>query len=232
MGDFMKTKFARMAVAFMCFSLFLGICGCRKPTEDPAPTQDSVQFARFSQDERVNFVGEYLKMQYGLETDISEVKKRHINSFSSEEMYYAIAKCEDGSRIYCWVSENGTILDSKFINDLQDPINRLFAEKVSNKLNNYRVICNCTLNSPPSNIWHENQIEQMLSSEDISVSVRIFVEHDEKKVVEELVDDAFDESFSFASGSCYVYFVESTEADVVSNIDLTNYDLSFAFKKD
>lgn len=232
MGDVMKTKFVRTVLVFMCFSLFLGIGGCGKKTDNSVSTQDSDNFAKFTQEERIHFVEEYLKTQYGLETAISDVKKRQINSFSSEEMYYAIAKCEDDSRIFCWVDENGKISDSKFINDLQNPINSLFAEKVSKKLNNYQVICNCTLNSPTDKIWSKNQLEQMLSSEDISISVRIFVEHDEKKVVEDLVNEAFDDAFSFATGNCYIYFVESAETITVSDIDLTNYDLHFEFKKD
>lgn len=228
MGNVMKTKFVRVAVVLMCFSLFTGICGCRKTTQK----QDSVQFASLSQNQRINFVEEYLKAKYGLETDISEVEKKHINAFSSEQMYYAIAKCEDGARIYCWVDEKGAISDSKFLNDLQEPINRLFAEKISDKLTKYQVVCSCTLRAPASAVWQEDQIEQMLSGEDISVSVRIFVEHSEKTQAEELVKNRFDGLFSFASGNCYVYFVESAQADVISNTDLTKYDRSFAFEKD
>ena len=228
MGNSMKRKFARMAVVFMCFSLFSGICGCRKS----AQKQDGIRFASFSQDQRINFVEQHLKTQYGLETDIAEVNKKQINAFQSEQLYYAIAKCEDGSRIYCWVDENGAISDSKFLNDLQEPINRLFADKISDKLSKCQVVCSCTLRAPASAVWQEDQIEQMLSGEDISVSVRIFVEHSEKTQAEELVKNRFDGLFSFASGNCYVYFVETAQADVISNTDLTKYDRSFAFEKD
>lgn len=233
MGDIMKKKLLSVVLILMCFSWLIGLSGCEKKTGVHSSEQhSSAPFATYTQEEKINYVVDYLKTQYGLTTEISEIKKRQVNSFSSEEMYYAIAKYNENSRIYCWISDNGKISDSKFINDLQIPVNRLFSEKISDKLNDCQVICSCTLNSPTEKTWTEDRVVQMLSTEDISVSVRIFVNNNEKEKAEVLVSNAFDGAFSFATGRCYIYFTESTETDFISGVDLTNYDLNFEFKKD
>lgn len=222
----MREDLFRSVLALMCFILIIATCGCGKGLYGQYSEQHnqySVSFANYSQKEKINYIVDYLETQYGLTAEISEVIKRQINSFSSEDMYYAIAKYDENSRIYCWVNDEGEVWDSKFINDLQMPVNRLFTEKISGKLNDFKIVCSCTLNSPSKKKWTESQIQQMLSSEDISVNLRIFVAADEKERAESQVDNAFGGAFSFASGKCYIYFVENTES--IDQINLLNHDL-------
>jgi len=209
----------------MCLSFLGEFCACKKGN-------NTFNFAKFAQEERISYVKEYLMKEYGISAEISEVKKRQINSFSSEEMYYAIARCEDESRIYCWINDNGQIFDSKFLVDLEEDINQLFVNIISKKIENFSALCRCTLNSPTEKVWTSENIEQMLIEEDISVSIRIFVTETEKDIVERLVDNSFDGAFSFASGACYIYFVNDIKSIEDNNIDLTKYGLFFKLEEE
>lgn len=227
----MNLKIVKVVLVSVCLSLLLSLVGCGEGVEDLNSHSETNQIAKLTQEERKEYVKQFLYKKYGIEAVISDVKKRQINAFSSEENYFAIATCSDGTWIDCWVSENGQVWDSKFINDLQSSINEVFANLLSDQLENYQVYCGCTLNSPTNNTWSEDMVEQMLLAEDISVSVRIFVDLKEKDKVIRLAESSFEDMFTFASGNGYIFFVDSIEDLALDEMDLTKYDISFSLKK-
>lgn len=241
----MNKKFIRISLILISITLIAGICGCTKfsvrfsaggnefasyeytmRNEESSDIETyNVSFANYTQEEKISYVVDYLSTQYGVSAEVSEVIKRQINSFSSEKYYYTIAKCSDNSIIYCWIDDYGKIWDSKFINDLEVPITHLFSTKISDKLHNYIVISSCTLNSPTEKTWSEDEVEEMLSTEDITVSIYVFIDEDEKETTKNEVDSKFDNAFSFVSGRCCIYYIDEPES--IQDIDLANYDLSF-----
>lgn len=221
-----------MVLIGMCFSLLLGLGGCKKESKDVEPSQKVLNFSTLTPAEQTSFIEDYLKTKYGINSEIVGIRRNKKNYFLSDDTFFAIAKCDDGSSIDCWIDENGEISDSKFLNDLEESINQLFNDKIQGRFHNAQVICSCTLNSPTDNEWTEESIEQMLSSEDITVKVRIFVDRTEADVANELVGTSFGGVFSFVSGDCYIYLVEDANSIENREIPLTQYDMRFQIKRD
>ncbi len=225
-GDSMIRKIVKVAAFCMCFSLLFG---CAKGNK--SRKQNEKVFSAMSQDRKRAYVADYLKERYGIETTILSVEKRQINSFSSEEDFFAIAKYNGTERIYCWISDEGVIADSKFVNDATDSINALFKQKIGNRLSAYKIDCKSTLHTPAKQTWDQDSVEEMLAYDDISTSVRIFVEKSEKETATNAVDNKFNNIFAFTTGSCYIYFVDNLEEVDTSPEKLVNYDLKFEFEK-
>ena len=210
----MKNKIYLILIALI---LILNFCGCQKGED--VLVEEEICFASFTQDERATYVETYLKEEYGFEAKVGEVKRRKDGVYFLEDEYFAIANCKDGTVIECWVSENGKIRDSKFLNDLEEPINQFFTEKIANKLNDCIVVCECTLVSPTERVWTKDEIEEMLLTEDIEVIVRIFANKNEEEAVERQYESKFDGVFSFASGACYIYLIDKEDFNDVNNIE-------------
>lgn len=224
-------KLKRMFLIIMCLSMLLGMCGCKKLKED-IPKEEPIKFATFTQEERAEYVENYLKEEYGLETEVGEVFRKQDGVFFLEDEYFAIARCKDEKRIHCWVTEEGKIMDSQFLNDLEEPIDKLFEEIIYEKLPNCKVICYSILNSPTEKTWNENEIKQMLATENIEIILHIFVDKNEKETVEELYENEFDGAFSFTNGACFIYMIEGEEMENIENMDWSMDSMLFTFEKD
>lgn len=225
----MKARILKAVLFCMCISFLLNICGCRTATGGDKK-EEGLKFSQFSQVEKIEYVSGYIKDQYNIEVEISEVIKRQVSSMQSEEYYYAIAKCDDTSRIYCWIDDQGKITDSKFINDMSDQIHQLFEKKTAEYLNSYKLMCSCTLNTPTEKKWDETKIEKMIAEEDITTVIRIFVSNNEKEKATQWADNNFNSTFDFAKGICYIYFVDDIEKVDMYNYDLTDFDMNLELK--
>lgn len=223
----MIKKIISIVLVFCIISVFL--CAC-KGEED---IRKDSYFAKLSMNDKCDYVENYLKTQYNVETTVDNVAKRSNGALGSEELYFAIAQFNETERIYCWVDDNGFIQDSHFINALSKDIQSMFDEKVVKIVENYTMICDVTLqNAPKATNWTADTIKEMLSQEDVNVSIRIFLNESQRNDVNEYLFKEIKDEFGFTKGTCYFYFVESEKEIEMSIDNLVNFDVSTDFGND
>ena len=221
-------KRLKRALFVVCCLLLLG---CARKNDDSKLEKEMMNFAKFSQEQRKSYIARYLKEQYDITATISDVDRRPINSFTSEENYFALATCEDNTIIYCWVSNEGVVWDSKFVNDLSEDINQMFKTRLEKVLDDYKVYCECRLKSPTEKKWSANELESMLKEEDIEISIHIFMDESESDQPIGLLETELSNQMQGMSGNGYIYFVENIENINPSNCDPTKCDHYFWVKR-
>lgn len=200
------------AISIMLFSLF-GL-GCR---------HEHFSFAKLSQEERVKYVAEHLYNEYGVEFKVSNVRQRQINVFCTEDKFFATASCRERDYISVWVDKNGEIVDSGFVVQMKESIEKCFKGIIDKYINDYYVIDVFTLfRSEPQIKWNNtDDAMEMLKSEDVICAVRIYVEND-TEITTALLADIYSET-DFCATELYVYKVENIyELDPLS-VELVDY---------
>lgn len=199
-------------------------CLCSCSNRAASESKYAIEFSSMGQSDRAEYVEDYIKGSYGVEATISnEIKKRDINSFSSEEYYYATAKLEDNNRIYCWIDDKGNIKDSYFILGMQDGITKLFSDILDESIEEHFEISSVTtLNNPSSAEYGKGKEEEMLREEDVSTSVRVYTNISERDNIEGIKL----ERLGFTRGTLYVYYTNG------ENTDLEDYNYMIGFGED
>lgn len=201
-------------------------------TENRNTGDNNMMFSQMAQSEKKEYVQEFLKDTYGFNSEITaDIKKREINSFSSEEQYYAIAKAEDNRRVYCWITDAGKISDSYFMLNIQDDIETFFKDIIGDTISDFKISCVTTLNYPTEKTYDSSSIFTMLCTEPVTTSIRIFIENSEKDLIEKEIPSIVDEKMNFTDGCIYIYYVDNLMDFDIKDIDLANYDMSFDFRK-
>lgn len=220
----------RCVGVFLSLILLLMTVSCGT-IEENTGDHDMV-FSKMTQEQKKDYVQDYLKNAYGLNSEIvNDIKKREINSFSSEEQYYAIAKLEDNKRVYCWVGDDGQILDSYFVLKMEKDIEKVFEDIVSDSISNFKISCITTLNHPTDQSYPSDSVVSMLRTEDVTTSVRVFLDSSDRPVADQAISNRFDGKLDFTNGCLYVYYVDNLNEFDIGSADLTGFDASFEFKK-
>lgn len=226
----MKRHPGKYILIFLALSVILTITSCG--TDNRNTGDNSMAFSHMTQAEKKEYVQDYLKDTYGLNSEITaDINKREINSFSSEEQYYAIAKLEDNRRVYCWISDEGNVSDSCFVLNLQSDIEKLFEDIIDDTIPEFKISCVTTLNYPTKKTYDSSSVFTMLNTEPVTTSVRIFLDVSNKALIQEEISNQFDGKLNFTNGCIYIYYVDDLNNFDINDTDLTKFDTSFEFKK-
>ena len=206
---------------FICFALIICVlstclCGCGKEED----FRKNGYFAKLNFDDRCEFIEQYLQTEYSINAKVNDVTKRAISAMQSEDMYYAEAICENGDTILCWITDDGIITDGKFINDLFPDIDNFIVQKVYQITDSYDIYMQVTLNQPAQKEWTKDNIQEMLSTEDITINIRMFMYESQRDVLDDYTVSSLTKALEFAKGSLYIYFLPDN-----SNVDTNKYDL-------
>ena len=222
-------KFVSMLLVFVVL-LIATSCG-----ENTKSTGDNdMIFSHMTQAEKKEYVKEYLKEAYGITAEITaDISKRPINSFSSEEQYYAIAKLEDNRRIYCWITDDGRISDSSFVLNMQRDIDKIFEDIINDTISDFKISCITTLDYPTENTYDSDptSVFTMLNTESVTTSVRIFLDKSHKDLAQDAISNCFAGKLNFTDGCVYIYYVDDLSNFDVNDFDLSKFNTSFEFKK-
>ena len=207
----------KVVIIMGIIAFVIGIIGCAKQS---GSVKDEVKFSNFSQQERQQYVSDYFKSKYDLNCVVSEVKQRQINVFQNEEYYFATVKIEECNTVSVWISKSGEIIDSLFVNDMQEEINEYY-KTIIEKIYPQCVVRTYTeLRNIPQKTWRaSDDIVEFLSTEPVYSHIRIFVESTEL-----LLQDDFDRlthNLDICDASIFVY-----QSSNVDSVDIDNYDLS------
>lgn len=226
----MKRHPGKYIIIFLVLIVLLIITSCG--TDNRNMGDNSMVFSHMTQVEKKEYVRDYLKNTYGFNSEITaDIDKREINSFSSEEQYYAIAKAEDNRRVYCWINDAGKISDSYFVLNMQDDIENLFKDIIDDTVSDFKISCVTTLNYPTEKTYDSSSVFTMLSTEPVTTSVRIFIESSDKDLIQKGIPNIVDKKLNFTDGCIYIYYVDDLNNFDINDTDLTKFDTSFDFKK-
>ena len=78
-------------------ALIITMLGCGKQ-------EKTIKFSALTQEEKQEYVREYLSINYGLECTFTEIKERQITAVKNERDYSTIASTNDDFRFSIWIT--------------------------------------------------------------------------------------------------------------------------------
>jgi hypothetical protein len=192
--------------------------------------EEKILFSKFTQDERKEYIADYLMTNYHESYDISEVKKRQIDAIRNEEDYYAIATDPNGNMIDIWVSNYGEITDDKFLLDVQNKIETKFTEIIKKEFTECDISCSAYLDSPPSRKWdNSSDIDDIFDVEDVYIYVRVFISDAYNRINENLLNEIKNQ-LNFCNGRLFIY--ECNNTSDMEEFDYSDYSFYVDFTKE
>ncbi len=211
-----------MKKRFVITALILGICtavccsGCL--FRRPAPEENEVKFSAFTQEERKDYINEYLWENYGFTGEISDVMQRQIGVFDLEDHYSAFVHTPDNDSISLWISKKGEITDSMFLLDMQDDIYDYFETIIKEYIPDCKMkVYTFFLEKPSAELTKGDDVGKYLLEQPTRSKIRVFVNADAG--VEESVLDAMEQVLEGRDVSIYIYF-----CDDIDSVDVEQYD--------
>lgn len=220
-------KILIMVVLLMgIFASVFGLAGCSGKAYGE---ENKVKFSKFSQKERIDYVRKYLLDKYGYDCEITEVNRRQINMFKTEDCFFT-STVMNGNVISIWITDEGLITDDVYLLNMSNELSDFFKAKIERVIPACKVLVRTTVNSPPNNtaITKEN-IDSYLKSEPALSYVRIFVNKDTGFSQKEL--DDLSRLLSDYEADIFVYLCDDIEKIEIGSYDLSAFDYSAHIKK-
>lgn len=212
----MKKRIVRLLWVIGILAAALLASGCRNnPQADKQ--ENSINFAALTQQERKDYINDFLWENYGFRGEISEVKQKPINSFRLEDNYFALV-CADGKElISVWVSDNGEIFDTFFLQGMQPEFEEFFTACIAERIPKFKISVSTDLyeipEEKPENI---KDIKEMLKDRSYQTCLRVFV--DDGSLINEQLLEELKQDLSFCRAIVYIYICDDLE-----NLDMETY---------
>lgn len=187
--------------------LTLSFAGCGKRP----PKEEKFNFHSLTQQERKDYITDYLHQTYGLTCTIDqEVKQRQDGPFLSEKEYFAVASTEDNKSICIWVTKEGQITDTVFLLEMREALADYFTAAVQEILPDCKVDTYTELlQLPTDTLTDPADIRDYLTNQPTRSTVRIFVDED-TQITEPLMEKLKQE-FSYCNISIYLYSCDNPD---------------------
>ncbi len=211
----MKKRLAKVVFAAGLFLLLFGFTAC---TKKPSVSEHKVRFSAYTQEERKAYINRFLQENYGFRGEVSEVKQKQLTPFKSEEHYFATVKATDKDLISVWVSEEGEITDTVFLEDMQPRLAEFFQRLLEKKIPKFKMYTHTDVMEIPSKkLTAQDDIREYLSHEETSTCIRVFV--DDPSVASETLLDELEQELNFCNTVIYLYVCEDLEKQELTNDD-------------
>lgn len=216
----MKKNFVKVVALMGILAMLLGLVSCRKSEKNENGDNEHHYFSSYTQEERKEYVADYLKENYGLTCEVSEVNQRQINAIWNEDYYFATARSQNDESISIWVDKYGEITDTVFMLDLQDQINECFVEKIDLQMDDYTIKSSTYFDSIPSKKWSstDNMVD-MLSDGRTFSSIWVFIDDDYPEENDRVLSQ-ISSKIDFCNAYLFLY-----RCDDPQNIDIDTYDM-------
>lgn len=169
-----------------------------------APTPAEAGLFTYSQQMRKDYIGNYLKEEYGLNCIVSDVRKKPSGANSIDQLYYAEAETDDGNTISVWVSEQGKIYGTVFLADMQEEIREYIRLRAKQIMPEYRVSSYTELAAAPSEEQRAGiGADELLHSPGVYTYFRVLIPADAPADIIEMEKQAA--QFSDINGTVYFY---------------------------
>ncbi len=205
----------RLIVAAL-LGIILCCTGCLSRNNPP---EERFWFGKLSQQERKEYICDFLQKEYGLSCEIEgEVKKKYIATFQFDKNYFAIAKTSDNDSIFVWVSDGGKITDTVFMMDMKSEIADFFTDILSKKIPSFKLDTYTNVMEIPSEkLTRAEDIKEFLTEQNTYTCLRIFV--DDPTIANEELLDELEQELNFCHASVYLYV-----CDDLDQFDIRSYD--------
>lgn len=207
----MKKVLSLLLIAVLSFSL----CSC-------------VNYGNFylmSQNEKKEYVKQEIFNLYGIDCDISEIRKKEISMYENKEYYSGTASLNKNRWFTFWVDNYGNIKDTYFCIELSNSIDNYFSSFINTyySSNEYCLYTNTVFNTPPSKSWGtEDDLREMYKSEDITTNMFLFLKKDVVKT--EDIFNRLKKDLAGYKGYLKVYYCDDINDVVFDNYDLSKHD--------
>lgn len=222
-----RLRIPAMAVAILMTAGCLSSC-LRKPPEENK--EDKIRFGTFSQQERKDYINDFLESRYGCSGRVSEVRQKQIDPFRSEDHYFATVRTPEDDVISVWVSKEGEITDTVFLRDIQPQLSDFFSEILGRSLPDFKLRAYTEMRAiPTEKLTKAENIKRFLMEQDTFSYLRVFVE-DPALLSEALLDD-LEQELNFCQGTVYLYVCDDLDTLDIETCDLYSYQLSRDLQK-
>lgn len=220
-------KILIMVVLLMgIFASVFGLAGCSGKAHSE---ENKVKFSKFSQQERIDYVRKYLSDKYGYDCEITEVNRKQVNMFKTEDCFFA-STVMNGNVISIWITDDGSITDDVYLLDMSDELSAFFKAKVEQVIPVCKVFVRTTMNSLPDNTAiTKESIDSYLKNEPALSYVRIFVNKDTGFLQKGL--DNLSRLLKDYEVDLFVYLCDDIEKIEIGSYDLSAFDYSARIKK-
>ncbi len=212
----MMKRFITLALAIGLLASVLCCSGCLKRNRHP---ENEIKFGTFSQQERKDYINDFLEMEYGLSGEVSEVKQKQIDPFRNEDHYFATVRSQDKGVISVWVSNEGEITDTVFLLDMQPQLADYFKAILAKKIPSFKLKAYTEMRDiPTETLTNADDIQDFLINQKTFSYIRVFV--DDPAIANEELLDELEQGLHFCEASVYLYV-----CDDLNNLDISTYDL-------
>lgn len=210
--------FKNITLILLAATLLTSFVGCSFNLNKSNKPEGEIAFSQLTQQERKDYISNFLYKNYNLNCDISEVKQKQINAIENEDFYFAIADAGEDI-ISVWISKEGEIIDSYFMLELSDCFTEFFSTKVKHVITEFKIKTYSELRDiPTQKITPDDDIENYLQKEPVFTYVHIFV--DGETISEENINQ-IKNLFTGYDVDLYIHVCED-----IDNVDIDTYDLS------
>ncbi len=212
----MRKRLIVAALTTVLLAMILCCTGCLRWN---APPEEKFQFKKLSQQERKDYIYDFLQKEYGLSCEIDgEVMKKYLGPFRFDENYFAIAKTSDNHLICVWISDGGKITDTVFMLDMKSELADFFTEILSKKIPKFKLDTHTdVLEIPSEKLTRPEDIHDFLMEQDTHSVLNIFV--DDPAIANEELLDELEQELNFCHVSIWLYVCEDLE-----QFDISSYD--------
>ena len=218
-------KLVKVVLVMGVFAIIFGSAGCAKY---PNKIESKVKLSAYTQQERQDYVRNYLQQKYQLNCSVSEVKKKQLTAIKNEEFYFATATTEISDLISVWISNDGNVTDTVFLLNMEEDITAFFKLTINNKLPEFKIKTYTEMRDIPSReLTNVSNIRDYLNREDTYTYIRIFVDN-----ATDISDSTLNELqtlLNFCNCSIYIYECDLNDIDTVV---LSNYVYSKDVEKE
>ncbi len=212
----MRKRLIVSALATVLLAIILCCTGCLGRNNPP---EEKFQFGKLSQQERKDYICNFLQNEYGLSCEIDqEVNKKFDGLFFFEENFFAIAKTSDNASVTVWVSDDGQITDTAFMLDMKSEIADFFTDILSEKIPEFKLdTYTNVMEIPSAKLTKAEDIKDFLTEQNTYTCLRIFV--DDPAIANEELLDELEQELNFCHANVYLYVCDDLE-----QFDINSYD--------
>lgn len=216
-----------MKTAFVLGLLIVAVCcsGCLRRTK-PSEQENVIKFGSFTQEERKDYINDFLWENYGFRGEVGEVMQRQISPFKWEDHYFTTVDTPEYRYISVWVSKKGEITDTLFLKKMEPEITKFFSAIIAEEIPDFKLKTHTDIYDIPSEkLTKAENIKDFLTKENAEVYVDVFVE--DSGVIDEGLLDRLEQKLNFCKITLRIYTCDDLE-----NCDIDTYDqTAYIFKR-
>ena len=211
-------------IIVVALSMFVLLCaGCS--------TERRIRFGSFTQEERKEYIIDYLEEKYGIRYEIPEDVTQQVMAYFFASGYYYAEAITSQEEVHVWVSGDGEITDNRFVIEYRDKIDALMADIIKKHYPRCEVKTLTETEGRPQGTWGpDGDVRTMLETEDVRTNIAIFV-NEQDLMTEESLEELVCE-LNFCEGEVDVFVVEDIHGVELSTLNWLDAVYYVRFRKE